>query len=181
MEQTGAALARVHASGASVAGRLDARSIELLAAESRDAVATILPAFHDDAAALMKRIVAKLPPEYAPVFLHGDFSNDQVVFTRGGARLIDFDNASMGPAQLDLGNFWAKAWMESPATALERFEALSRGYERESGRSVRRGVAPFAALALLRGATAAFRLRRPDWDDKLRVTLSYATEVLDDG
>ncbi len=84
-----------------------------------------------------------LPEPKAPVLCHGDFrtGNYMLDFGPGGARLagiLDWEFASWGDPDADIGWFCCKGWrfarLDREAGGISAREHFYRGYERESGR-----------------------------------------------
>lgn len=174
--EAAAAIARLHRSNVSFNHQTDARAIATWATDAADAIRDLAPdqgpLAHATAAAIQQRML----PFTHPAPLHGDCSLDQCIHTASGVRLIDFDNALMGPPELDLGNFVAKCVLASGDHGVA--DALLSAYARESRHDPRTHIGPLMALGFLRAATDAFRRRVPDWAAHARSALDHAHEVL---
>jgi aminoglycoside phosphotransferase (APT) family kinase protein len=114
------------------------------------------------------------------VSLHGDFSSDQVVVgPAGDVAIIDFDEATTGPAAIDLGSFLAQLARDrtlgrlTPERADVSGGALIDGY----------GAAPEAlgacvAAGLVRLAPHVFRERDEAWPERTEAVVAAAERAL---
>lgn len=80
-------------------------------------------------------------PVVAPVLVHGDFRNGNLLVGPGGVRaVLDWELAHLGDPMEDLGWFCVNAWrygnVELPAGGFGSREALFDAYEAAGGRSV---------------------------------------------
>lgn len=181
--ETGAALARLHASDPG-----PARAIT--AAEDRDglfasvrALAGLLQDLAAPAGALARQIAAQLVDHDGPgALLHGDFSADQVVIGKAGPVLIDWDRACIGDPARDLGSFLARLDVQAidgtltPAMAARAGEALLSGYATTAALPHR--VRAQRARALLMLLPEGFRQRRPDWPERATAILDQVEALL---
>ncbi len=149
-----------------------------------EAVAFLLPDIADRVLRIAARLIRDLceaPPAAAPI--HGDFSADQVVFSSGEPKLIDFDEAALGDPAWDLGSFAAQLELEAfrgtvgAAAAASAIRALREGYVAQAG-SLPIRTDLYTAAGLLRLAPHAFRQRRPDWAGEMRTLIVRAERLL---
>jgi Ser/Thr protein kinase RdoA (MazF antagonist) len=110
------------------------------------------------------------PPADALVPAHRDLHPGQIVVATAGVRLIDFDEAAMAPAGLDVGRFLAhlsKSTVDGkrlPGDTERAAAAFLRGYGRTP-----RDLPWWRGIALARLACSAeTRHGRPDWAASLR-------------
>jgi Ser/Thr protein kinase RdoA (MazF antagonist) len=102
-----------------------------------------------------------------PGLVHGDFYDAQVLVNRDQIAFLDFDEAAVGAAAQDIGNFIAHLHADALATALsqEWVESLSasllRGYGGTGHMAQTAGL--WSVAALLRLAPEPFRTRRDGW------------------
>jgi hypothetical protein len=118
-----------------------------------------------DSAGDVVRCLAKDPdPSLVPA--HRDLNEEQVLVEADhpldGRRWVDWDQASLAPPGLDLGNFLAherlralRAGDEARALEAPRREGLVEAYREGGGRARRRVVAAWEAIACLRLAALA--------------------------
>lgn len=172
-----AAIASLHRSHARFATQAEHGLLAAWAGNAAEAIANIQPTLATRASALassVQRLVSSTLP-HAP--LHGDCSLDQCIDTSGVATLIDFDNALMGPPELDLGNLAAKCLLSSGDHSAA--DLLMKTYAHAASVDPRPTTPPFIALGLLRAATDAFRTRQPHWASDIERSLALAEGVID--
>lgn len=121
------------------------------------------------------------PALYVPV--HGDFSADQVLETREGAAIIDFDAAALGDPAWDLGTFAAQLELDALRGTLEVETAARIRAAFEDGYAAARGALPprttlYTAAGLLRLAPHAFRTRQPRWPEETSALIARAEALL---
>ncbi len=145
----------------------------------------LLPEEASRAANLAVRVSAALSENQSEsVVLHGDFHTRQVVFERDTAALIDFDEALMGPAAMDLGYCISSLQMNaarneiSRETASSAAAALLEGYAPNRPLPPARSIRAFSALALLNVAHEPFRRHRPDWPSEISTILDEVERLL---
>lgn len=163
LHRAGIALRRLHA--ANVREILDRPATELrtLTDEMRvtrkylDRVATLL----DGQPSELERCYADLDrscvgaDEYDPMTLHGDFHDNQVVLSDGGAVILDLDQIVRGDPAVDIGNFLAHidfriAYETADDDPLPYAEAFAKGYGDFDDARLRRRIAVGHAVSLLR-------------------------------
>lgn len=122
---------------ASVVGKLLA-PLHGAPSETRD----VSPPSRSDAHALLERAGLECPPaptsygEERACWVHGDLHPDQVLFTQGGARLLDLDELRPGDPLEDLGSWIADHLTDQPGTPLEDAEGpLLEGYLAAGGKT----------------------------------------------
>jgi Ser/Thr protein kinase RdoA (MazF antagonist) len=115
-------------------------------------------------------------------FLHGDFYDAQVLIGNDRVAFRDFDQACMGPAACDLGNFAARLHAAAlvgdlPAKFIEPLtDQLLAGYGAK--REVAEAATEWSVAALLRLAPEPFRLRRRDFHAEIKATVARAEQML---
>ncbi len=177
LRATGAALAELHA------GALDGLALRTPASDAEavrraaGAVADLLPALADQAAALAARIERLLPAvTLRPVAAHGDLSADQVVVGPDGCTgLIDLDAACAAEAELDLGSAAASLRVSAVGGApIRPAAALDEVVDGYGGPVDDHRLQVHTAAALLRRVVEPFRTCRADWDDAAAQLLALA-------
>lgn len=98
-------------------------------------------------------VLLRTAPTPAPnVLLHGDLHPKNVLVHDNGVSLVDFDEASVGPAAAELGGVLARLWCPRPRDAIDpdtaqaAAEALLAAYDRRPSRA---DLLWYAAAALL--------------------------------
>ena len=98
-------------------------------------------------------VLLRTAPTPGPnVLLHGDLHPKNVLVHDNGVSLVDFDEASVGPAAAELGGVLARLWCPRPRdtidpdTAQAAAEALLAAYDRRPSRA---DLLWYAAAALL--------------------------------
>lgn len=142
------------------------------AAVVKDLEPNLGPLATEVAAAIQRHINCEL--RVAP--LHGDCSLEQCIRTPAGVTLIDFDNAVMGPPELDLGNLAAKCLLTTGDR--NSTDAVLDAFAGATSCNPSPNVRAFIALGLLRAATDVFRKRGSNWTSHLSTSLDHACEVL---
>lgn len=153
--------------------------------EVANVLAVLLPEEGSRAANLAVRVSAALSEDEAEsVVLHGDFHTRQVLFEGDTAALIDFDEALIGPAAMDLGYCISRLHMDaarreiSRETASSAAAALLEGYAPNHPLPPARSIRAFTALALLDVAHEPFRRHRPDWPSEISTILDEVERLL---
>lgn len=180
---TGAALAHLHRADPDTAPAIlhEGETADLRA--SATMLAALLPALADRAQVLARAATARLAEsESGSALLHGDFTADQVVIGKTGPALIDWDRADIGDPARDLGTFLARLDVQAvdgtltPAEAASAGEALLSGYA--STVPLPRAIGVQRARALLMLLPEGFRLRRPDWPERVTAILDQVEALL---
>lgn len=115
--------------------------------------------------------------------LHGDLSCDQIIVGEG-VSFIDFDNASLGHAEQDLGNLLANLVKFSINKRLSddvvdaMFEALLREYKKLGGEIDDNATYLYSAISLLGLIQEPFRVRQRDWRENSELLLEKAGKCL---
>lgn len=173
-KRIGAALATLHrqdALGLALMTRRDQRASALAMAED---ITALLPELAARAASLADRIAQALESDAPPVALHGDCHIDQILDLGEAIALIDFDEATRGPAAWDFGNLIAHLVLADPGCEPAFNAALLGGYRAAGGTVTERDVAAQTALGLLRLATHPFREQQADWPAAIAAILTLA-------
>jgi aminoglycoside phosphotransferase (APT) family kinase protein len=144
-------------------------------------VATLLPARSTRVLGLGHRLATMLEEGPATITgIHGDFHPGQILLRADGVAILDLDEAVLGDPADDLGSFLAH--LERAATAPTSTSdpravraALLAGYGAEA-MAPRVDGATAAALFLL--APHPFRLREPDWPDRIDDLLARVEVLL---
>jgi aminoglycoside phosphotransferase (APT) family kinase protein len=176
VEETGAALARIHAAGVRALPLHSWRS-ELAAAAW--AVGVARPDLEKRARRLAEHLTRLLETSSRkPVTVHGDFYHDQVLVTPAGPRVLDLDRVARGDPLLDLGTFVAHRDLAdgiNDAAAV----ALLNGYEPDDFDG--RDLLVAQAAALLKLAIEPFRRLDTAWPDEVERRLLLAEQQLTAG
>jgi len=182
----GVALAQLHGSRAKrlhlVTAGDHARHVYRAAAQVSELVPDLRAAAQELTALLCSRLTLM---DGRVALLHGDFSADQVVIgATGTTSLVDLDSAHLGHPAEDLGSIWAATLAESrtPEEASEatlRVTALAEGYRSVLPLPSPDTVMLFRDIHLVRRAGEAFRMRRPDWQERLEWVVSLARRGAD--
>lgn len=146
----------------------------------------ICPEMSERADGLARRVSAALSVEAAStVVLHGDFDARQVLIEGESVALIDFDEATVGPAPVDIGNFISHLHMNalrreiSDTMATAAAEMLLAGYAEKRPAPSPRSVRTFTALALINVVHEPFRRHRPEWPTEIAAVLDRIERLLE--
>ncbi|MGE5698788.1 MAG: phosphotransferase family protein [Deltaproteobacteria bacterium] len=129
------------------------------------------------------RSIAEMPAEGQP--LHGDFYADQVLVDGDAAAIIDLDRAARGDAASDLGLFLAHLTRDvlrgriSPEAAQAASDRFLEGYGDTAPLPAPFKLDLYAAAGLFGLSMDPFRLREPDWPERVEAMLSGAAAILD--
>lgn len=129
------------------------------------------------------RSIGDLPAEGQP--LHGDFYADQVLVDGDSAAIIDLDRAARGDAASDLGLFLAHLTRDvlrgriSPEAAQAAKDRFLEGYGQAAPLPAPFKLDLYAAAGLFGLSMDPFRLREPDWPERIEAILSGAGAILD--
>ena len=104
---------------------------------------------------LAARLEARRPEDGQPVFVHGDFSADQVVLGSDGPVFLDWDRAGIGVAAVDLAS------MRAAGLDLQSWQRVLDGYR--EGRPLPRDLDWYVAAALLERTPEPFRIGHREW------------------
>jgi hypothetical protein len=125
---------------------------------------------------LLARLEEHAPAPSALVTSHGDFNISQFLDLDGALAILDFDEACLAPAALDVASYAANLVSGRDgdlARADAALEALLGGYgERPDD------VGWYFAALLLRRAPSPFRLHKKRWPERLQAMVAAAEEVL---
>jgi hypothetical protein len=149
-------------------------------------VGFLLPHLHKRAVHMACRLVdwlCRQPSGTAVV--HGDFYDKQVIVNGDEAKLIDFDEVSLGHPLLDLGNYGAhlewdvtRGSMTKPELELQQRTLLS-AYERVAGPVHAMQLHKYTALGLFRLLHHPFRDWEDDWPVKTGRLLSRVESLFE--
>ena len=130
-----------------------------LAGAPLEATAELLGALDPDlgrwAARLAERLEVCRPEDDQPVFVHGDFSVDQVVLGPDWPVFLDWDRAGTGVAAVDLAS------LRAAGLDAESWQRVLDGYGEV--RPVPRDLDWYVAAALLERAAGPFRAGHREW------------------
>ncbi|MEX5269322.1 phosphotransferase [Kocuria sabuli] len=192
----GAALARLHVRGPSLAGparggadRAPDRKTASLAGD----MSALDPRLAERCARVGRAAAAAIMHRPRPsVLLHGDFSADQVLVDRSGGpgasevRLADLDRVRTGAAADDLGCFLAVELLEADAVEAPSGPdenaltgALLRGYGSETDLPESSEVLAWAAFHVLARSMEPFRSTVPDWRERTGRRLELAERLVE--
>lgn len=185
VRRAGSALAALHSGQPLTLFERD-RGREVSAAlKAVAAVAVLSSALGEQAFALVRRAAGAFRGAARPaVTIHGDFSADQVLATRSGATILDWDALSNGEAGIDIGGFIARLEADAaiddaaPASTENAVSALLRGYQDRCGR-LPEAIDLYAVLGMVRLAPEPFRNRQADWPDCIAAILARAEAILE--
>jgi aminoglycoside phosphotransferase (APT) family kinase protein len=104
------------------------------------------------------------------VFVHGDFSVDQVVLGPGGPVFLDWDRAGIGPAAVDLAS------MRAAGLDLRSWQRVLDGYREV--RPLPRDLDWYLAAALLERAPEPFRRGHREWRSEIGQQLAAVGHLL---
>lgn len=176
---TAAALAAAHTSDPSGLRIPDLNQQEKSLYELAHQVGFLLPHLQKRAVRMACRLadwLRRQPPGTALV--HGDFYDKQVIVNGDEAKLIDFDEVSLGDPLLDLGNYGAHLEWDVTREAMTKTEleqqqrALLSAYERVAGPVQEMQLHKYTALGLFRLLHNPFRDWEDDWPEKTGRLLS---------
>ncbi|HSK10256.1 MAG TPA: phosphotransferase [Vicinamibacterales bacterium] len=183
LARVGAALAALHAQRGDGLRPGVAAVGDDLAAVARG-VGRVCPQWAEHGARLAARLSARLQRWSGMVPLHGDFYPGQVLVTSDVINVVDLDRAGLGDPRVDLASFLGRLEWDAldgrldAGTARGLGDAFLGGYEEATGRSLRGGLEPFVAAALLRLAPHPFRMRHPDWPARVAAVLGRSEALL---
>jgi phosphotransferase family enzyme len=150
----------------------------MLEAAARGAAlaASVAPDLARRARNLMARLEEHAPETGAMVPSHGDFNISQLLDFEGALAVLDFDEACLAPAALDVASYAANLVSGRPGD-LDRadaaLDALLGGYgERPEA------LEWYFAASLLRRAPSPFRLHKRRWPERIEAMVAAAEEVL---
>ncbi|MCU1548081.1 MAG: aminoglycoside phosphotransferase family protein, partial [Arthrobacter sp.] len=117
------------------------------------------------------------------VWVHGDFSADQVLVEGAAVRLVDFDRMGRGEPEADLGAFAAVEEINGAppaggAAGGVKTQGLLAGYRQAGGRVDPARMRAWAAVRLFTGSVDPFRDRAPDWAAETCRHLQRAGELI---
>jgi hypothetical protein len=139
-------------------------------------VAAVAPALACRSLDLLARLEEHAPAADAFVPSHGDFNVSQFLEVRGALAVLDFDEACLAPAALDVASYAANV-VGGRAGDLDRarqaLDALLDGYGARPA-----NVDWYLAALLLRRARNPFRLHKRRWPKRIEQMLAAAEEVL---
>jgi hypothetical protein len=139
-------------------------------------VAAVAPALACRSLDLLARLEEHAPAADAFVPSHGDFNVSQFLEVRGALAVLDFDEACLAPAALDVASYAANL-VGGRAGDLDRarqaLDALLDGYGARPA-----NVDWYLAALLLRRARNPFRLHKRRWPKRIEQMLAAAEEVL---
>ncbi len=183
----GAELAALH--------RLEVPSLEARGTEGESAhahrtagmIERVCPDLGEAAATMANRIARTLKKMPAgDCTLHGDFGAKQVILKGESVTFLDFDEASCGPASIDLGNFIARLEADKlrgrirAETVAKARSALLAGYASAGTLPTEREVAFYTAIGLFRVALEPFRWHETDWPAGMLLHMDRVSALLDD-
>jgi hypothetical protein len=172
----GAMLRVLH--GADVPGLAPAPAERLLASAARaaDLAATVAPALAPRARNLLARLQEHAPEPGPMVPSHGDFNISQLLDVDGALAVLDFDEACLAPAALDVAAYAANLVGGRPGDLTRADAALAGLLDGYGERPA--DLEWYLAASLLRRAPSPFRLHKRRWPRRLAAILSAAEEVL---
>src|SRR5439155_9102113 len=146
------------------------------------AISALAPNLEERTRRLVERLRTMLSDEDRAV-IHGDFYAAQVIAANGEFALIDLDEAAIGPAAADLGNFIAHLEKTAMCGTIHcndvarLTDALLRGYG--ANRQLTRDATTWSIASLLRLAPEPFRARQPNWSSQLEAIVLRAEQLLE--
>jgi phosphotransferase family enzyme len=172
----GAMLRVLH--GADVPGLEAAPPREMLEDAARGAAlaARVAPELARRVRHLLARLEEHAPETGALVTSHGDFNISQFLDLDGALAVLDFDEACLAPAALDVASYAANLVSGRGgdlARADGALEELLGGYGERPEH-----VDWYLAALLLRRAPSPFRLQKKRWPERLESMVAAAEEVL---
>ncbi len=148
-------------------------------------VATVCPHLAERACSLATRLAMGLlaaPRLNCPI--HGDFSADQVLLTKGNVALVDLDHAVHSDPAADLGSFVAQLEYDAllgdlaPDRVGTLANELLTGYRLQTRRDLPARINLYVAAGLLRLAPHPFRYRHADWLEQTGIILERAEAIM---
>jgi ATP-binding cassette subfamily B protein/subfamily B ATP-binding cassette protein MsbA len=174
-EAAGRMLAELHASSPCPLPAAPPGAQLKAAAATAGLIAALSETLGRRAETLLGRLARELPVGVPLVTAHGDFNSRQLLVSRDGLALVDFDGICQAPAALDLATYAAYVVL-GEERALERarevLDALLVGY----------GSRPpalewYLATCILRRSARPFRYFEPDWPQRVGAMLHVAEEA----
>jgi aminoglycoside phosphotransferase (APT) family kinase protein len=179
LRAAGRALACLHRTPVQV-GRVTGMTEHLteLVRPHPDVLALDLPAIGARVRAVTATLTAGSRPAEAarPVAIHRDAHPRQMFLDGPRLWVVDWDLYARGDAALDVANFavYLRTHLEQGAAAAEIFVEAYLG----AGTDVTARLPRFIALTYVRLIAKSARLRRPDWQERIRVYLDRAERAL---
>jgi hypothetical protein len=125
---------------------------------------------------LLARLEEHAPDPGALITSHGDFNISQFLDLDGALAILDFDEACLAPAALDVASYAANL-VSGRAGDLEQADAALEALLGDYGDRPEH-VDWYLAALLLRRAPSPFRLHKKRWPERLERMLAAAEEVL---
>jgi len=177
LREVGRALAGLHAHRVDGCGP-DPQADSLAVRRAAGQVGRLLPDLARDVADVAAAVRVRLTPTGPQVALHGDFSLDQVIAGPGGLSFIDFDRATRGGAEVDLGSLASALLVHGDTQAVATMAQVLAGYAEVRPVPDEDLLATQTAAHLLRRVAEPFRSCRSDWAGDVARIVATAAEVL---
>lgn len=179
MERLGTAVSRIHAT--------DCRGLKLFSPEAHLELARrteahlerLLPSCSPRARRLVADLESRSPKQVEPVPSHGDLHAGQVLETRVGLAILDFDHMALADPSDDLATFAAHTVQGEPGDGARAKETLARLTDGYGSRP--RHLDWYLSGAILRRAGYPFRWIDPEWPARIEGFLTAADEALHEG
>ncbi len=186
VRETGYALAELHGLPLPELPRRDQRQEQVLE-ELVATVRVLCPEAVDDAASIAGRAASFVRADESPlVLVHGDFYAKQAIVQSNRVALLDLDQAAVGMAAFDLGNFIAHLELEvargkiGAEAAAAHSRSFLAGYASHRALPSESLIAANTALSLLALAHHPFRRHLADWQSLISTVIARAGEILDE-
>jgi ATP-binding cassette, subfamily B, bacterial len=164
----------------------EAQSQALSAAQPRhqlaaaSASAQLVAAISPDLRRRLQRLLAELertaPPVDGLVPSHGDFNARQLLVTRDGLAVVDFDAMCLGPAALDLATYAAYVVLGGDDDLEEAYEVLEEVLEGYGEHPP--GLSWYLATCILRRSPRPFRYLDEHWPERVERMVQAAETVV---
>ena len=183
VELAGAALGELHCQE-TVQSRQQAEFVVNALGETAAIIERICPRVEADVDRLVRYLIEHLEEPTSMCNLHGDFYDEQVLYSTDAAAIIDFDQSRLGDPAEDLGRFIAHLERETIRGQLARndvesmTDALMKGYGQTGIAPAGSSILLYTAVGLLSLAAEPFRFRESNWPEKMQAIIASAGNLV---
>jgi ATP-binding cassette subfamily B protein/subfamily B ATP-binding cassette protein MsbA len=146
------------------------------AARKSDIVASLLPDLEGRLTALLRKLMATMPRVTRLVPCHGDFHPDQMIQTKKGLAVVDFDGMCLAAPAQDIATYLADV-VRGRRRDDERLEAVREPLLDGYGR-VPESLDWYLATAILGRVAHPFQRQVEDWPARVEATLAAAERAV---
>jgi len=146
------------------------------AASSADLVAAIRPDLRDRLQSLLAELDETIPPANGLVPTHGDFNARQLLVTRDGLAVVDFDAMCLAPPALDLATYAAYVVLGGDDDLDRAHDVLEDLVEAYGDHPL--GLSWYFATCILRRSPRPFRYLDEHWPERVEAMVRSVETVL---